>query len=573
MSYSAPLDDILFALRLAAGPGAFEAGGLYADLGDGVAEATLLEAAKFAQERLHPLDKTGDRVGARFSDGAVTTAPGWREAYAQWVEGGWNALAASPRYGGLGLPELLNVACTEIWHGANTAFALCPLLGQGAIQAMEAHADDALNDIYLPKIIRGEWCATMNLTEPQAGSDLALLRMRAQKAEDGSYRLFGQKIFITYGEHDLAENIVHLVLARLPGAPEGTHGITLFLAPKFLPDAEGRFTGRNDLRCAGIEHKLGIHGSPTCTMAYGEAEGATAFLVGEENRGLACMFTMMNSARLAVGLQGVALAARATQAALDYARERRQGRGPNGREAAAIIEHPDVARMALTMMALTGAARAICFETAVSTDQARRETDPAREAEARERAGLLTPLAKAFSTDIANEVASLGVQIFGGTGFIEESGAPQLMRDARIAAIYEGTNGIQAIDLVSRKLKLSNGAALQREIEDMRVLSKTAKLEGAAALREAVAAFEEASAFLQQAEPREALAGATPYLRLFALARGGTLLAKGAATGDAKQRAIAEFFCANLAVAALGLARVVTGGARSTLEADAALGA
>jgi alkylation response protein AidB-like acyl-CoA dehydrogenase len=331
--------------------------------------------------------------------------------------------------------------------------------------------------------------------------------------------LIGQKIFITYGEHDLSDNIVHLVLARVPDAPPGTRGISLFLAPKFLPDASGGFTRRNDLRCAGIEHKLGVRGSPTCTMVYGDAGGATAFLVGEENKGLACMFTMMNNARLAVGLQGVALAERATQQALAYARERRQGRGANGEAAAPIIEHPDVARMALKMTALTHAARAICYETAVSLDRAKREANPALALQAHERAGLLTPVAKAFSTDIGNEVASLGVQVFGGMGFIEEAGASQLLRDVRIAAIYEGTNGIQAIDLVTRKLKLSGGAALAREIDDMRAIADNTA--DAGAMREAVAAFEAATSYMLGAEPRMALAGATPYLRLFALARGG----------------------------------------------------
>ncbi len=569
MSYHAPLDDMLFALRLAAGDGALGANGLYADLGDGVAEATLAEAAKFAQEQLLPLNRIGDRAGARFFEGAVTTPPGWRDAYAQWIAGGWNSLAAAPEYGGLGLPAILNAACTEIWNAANMAFALCPLLGQGAIEAIEAHASDALKDIYLGRLISGEWTATMNLTEPQAGSDLALLRARAERNDDGSYRLFGQKIFITYGEHDLSDNIVHLVLARLPGAPPGTRGISLFLAPKFLPDASGGFTRRNDLRCAGIEHKLGVNGSPTCTMVYGDAGGATAFLVGEENKGLACMFTMMNNARLAVGLQGVALAERATRQALAYARERRQGRGESGEGAAPIVEHPDVARMCLTMTALTQAARAICYETAVSLDRAKREADPAQASRERERAGLLTPIAKAFSTDIGNEVASLGVQVFGGMGFIEEAGASQLLRDVRIAAIYEGTNGIQAIDLVTRKLKLSGGAALTREIDDMRASAESAAEFGA--LREAVAAFESASRFMESAAPRVALAGATPYLRLFALARGGTLLAKGAASGEPRRIAIARFFADNLAVAAPGLARIVTTGAASTLEGGAAL--
>jgi len=572
MTYRAPLDDLLFALRLAAGEDAFRDGGLYADLAGGVAEQTLREAAKFAETSLHPLDEIGDRVGAKFSDGAVVTAPGWREAYAQWRGGGWNAIQAAPEHGGLGLPVLLNAACTEIWNAANMAFALCPLLGHGAIAALEAHASDALKESYLSKIVSGEWTATMNLTEPQAGSDLALVRTRAERAGEGSYRLFGQKIFITYGEHDLTENIVHLVLARLPDAPPGTHGISLFLAPKFLPDASGAFTRRNDLRCAGVEHKLGIHGSPTCTMVYGDADGAVAFLVGEENRGLACMFTMMNNARLNVGLQGVALAERATQTALAYARERRQGRTAGAKEASAIVAHPDVQRMLLTMAASTAAARAICFETAAALDRAHRGGDEAAGA----RAALLTPVAKAFSTDVGDEAASLGVQVFGGMGYIEETGAARLMRDARICAIYEGTNGIQAIDLVTRKLKLDNGAALRREIDAMRAVLDDAVAKGldSGALRETVDALAGASDYMLDAAPDAALAGATPYLRLFGLAFGGALLMKGALLGrrlgdvEAGRRlALARFFVDHLAIAGPGLAKSVIEGARSVSAA------
>ncbi|MEF3367558.1 acyl-CoA dehydrogenase family protein [Methylocystis sp. 9N] len=574
MTYRAPLDDILFALRLAAGDGAIKPGGIYADLAEGVAEQTLTEAAKFAEGSLLPLDKIGDSVGAAYANGAVTTPPGWREAYAQWKEGGWNAIAAAQDYGGPDLPALLNAGCTEIWNAANMAFALCPLLGHGAIEAIEAHASEELKEAYLHKIVSGEWTATMNLTEPGAGSDLGLMRMRAERAADGSYRLFGQKIFITYGEHDLAPNILHLALARLPDAPAGTRGISLFLAPKFLPDETGAFTRRNDLRCGGIEHKLGIHGSPTCTMIYGDEGGAVAYLVGEENKGLACMFTMMNNARLAVGLQGVALAERATQAALAYARERKQGRAPGAGETSAIVEHPDVARMLLTMASFTAAARAICFETAAAIDRAKRDGDGA----AQERAGLLTPVAKAFSSDIANEATSLAVQVFGGMGYIEETGVAQLLRDARICAIYEGTNGIQAIDLVTRKLRATDGAALKREMEDMRAIAREAD-SSQAALGDAVEALALASDYLIRAEPAAALAGATPYLRLFALARGATLLMKGArrasAEGDAKAAryaALARFFIDNVAVAAPGLARSVCEGAGSVNEAQAALG-
>ena len=570
MTYRAPLDDILFAARLAAGASAFEAGGLFADLGDGLLVATLNEAAKFAEERLASCYREGDRIGARLDGDAVTTPPGWKEAYADWVKGGWNALKAEPEYGGLGLPRLLNAACTEIWQGANAAFAICPLLSQSAMEALERAASDELKKSFLARIVSGEWCATMNLTEPQAGSDLALIRTKAEPKADGSYRLFGQKIFITYGEHDLTENIVHLVLARLPDAPRGTQGISLFLAPKMLADDTGRLTRRNDLRCTGIEHKLGIKGSPTCTMAYGDEGGAVAYIVGAPNEGLATMFAMMNDARLAVGLQGVGVAERATQQALAYARERRQGRSPEGEAPARILAHPDVQRMALTMTALTHAARAICYETAVSLDRARRESDPVRASEAQQRADLLTPVAKAYSTDIADEAASLGLQIFGGIGYIEETGVAQALRDARIAPIYEGTNGIQAIDLVTRKLQRT-GAALAREIADMRAIATEARLDGANALTDAVADFERASAFLREAPLGLALAGATPYLRLFALARGGTLLAKGATEGCARRAAIARFFARNLAVASSGLAREVIDGGGATLEAESAL--
>lgn len=578
MTYRAPIDDILFQLRLAAGEEAFADGGLLADLGEGVLEHTVTEAAKFAETTLAPLNQIGDRVGARFEDGDVVTAPGWREAYALWRSGGWNALAADPDDGGMGLPALLNVACTEIWNGANMAFALCPLLSHGAIDAIGAHANAMLKEVYLRRIVSGEWTATMNLTEPQAGTDLALLRSRAERTGDGAYRIFGQKIFITYGDHDLVSNIVHLVLARLPDAPAGTRGISLFVVPKFLPDANGAFTRRNDVKCAGLEHKLGIHGSPTCIMSFGEAGGAMGFLVGEENRGLACMFTMMNNARLAVGVQGVAQAAHATQHALAYARERKQGRAPGAEKISSIIEHPDVMRMLLTMTSLTAAARAICFETAVSLDRAKRENSPEAARMAEARASLLTPVAKAFSSDIANEVASLGVQVFGGMGYIEETGAAQFMRDARICAIYEGTNGVQAMDLVTRKLPLFDGAVFHQEIADMRTLAQASACAPVGAAVEACAA---AGDFLLQAtrnDPVRALAGATPYLRLFALARGATLLDKGArvasatsAAHAARWTALAGFFAENIAVDAPGLAQQIMTGGDAVMQGRAAL--
>ncbi len=595
MSYRAPLADMLFTMRHAARLDEGVTQGIYADLADGAAEALLAEAAKFAENRLAPLNRAGDLHGAKLADGVVTTAPGWKEAYAQWVEGGWNAVTAAPDYGGMGLPHLINAACTEMWNAANMAFSLCPLLGFGAIDAVEAHASEELKAIYLAKMVSGEWTATMNLTEPSAGSDLNAMRSRAERQADGSYRIFGQKIFITYGEHDLTENIVHLVLARLPDAPAGTRGISLFLVPKFLVNADGSVGARNDVKCAGVEHKLGIHASPTCTMVYGDDGGATGWLIGQENKGLACMFTMMNSARLSVGLQGVAISERATQHALAYARERKQGRAPNSTTQGmdAIIHHPDVKRMMMTMRSMTDAARAICYTTAGALDRSHRESDAAARKQAGERNALLTPVAKAFSTDIGNEVTSIGVQTHGGMGFVEETGAAQYMRDARIAGIYEGTNGIQAIDLVTRKLPLSGGATVRAEIADMRGTVETLRgtnapvlAELAAPLGECVEALSRATDFMLNAlghAQADALAGAAPYLRLFGLARGGASLAAIAlaahremADGDkdpahAARIASARFFALNIATGAGGLERSVTQGAASVNETDCLL--
>ncbi len=596
MTYRAPVAEILFSMIHEAGMDPNRKDGIYSDLGDGFAEATLNEAGKFAETVLAPLNFAGDKEGAKFDAGIVTAAPGFANAYRKWTAGGWNAITGPPDYGGTGLPALLNTACIEIWSAANVAFSLCPLLTLGAIEAMESHATGALKEIYLHKLVSGEWTGTMNLTEPQAGSDVGALKMRAERQPDGSYKLFGSKIFITYGEHDMAGNIVHFVLARLPDAPKGTRGISLFLVPKFLVDADGSIGARNDVFCASIEHKLGIHASPTCTMAYGDHGAATGFLIGEENKGLACMFTMMNSARLNVGVQGVAIAEHAFQQALGYARERRQGRAldESADGMSPIVRHPDVLRMLMTMKALTAAARAICFVTAESIDRSRRATGKAERERASERASMLTPVAKAFSTDIANEVASLGIQVHGGMGYIEETGAAQHLRDARIAAIYEGTNGIQAIDLVQRKLSLSQGEIVRSEIADMREVIGAIKQSNAAAfgdmelsLREAVDALACATSFMQEASaarPNEALAGATPYLRLFAIARGGTLLARGALAAHrlssagssdpllAARTAAARFFAENIAPSALSLEREVTRGAGSVLTGAVALG-
>ncbi len=590
MSYRAPVSDIVFTMRHVAGLDRAVADGLYGDLSAELTQAILDEAGRFANDVIAPLNREGDKVGATVKDGVVTTAPGWKEAYKAWTEAGWNALPGPVEFGGQGLPTLLNSACVEMWNSASMAFGIGPVLTHGAIEAIETHASEDLKKRYLEKLVSGEWTATMNLTEPQAGSDLGALRSRAEPVGDGTYKITGQKIFITYGEHDLTDNIIHLVLARLPDAPQGTRGISLFLVPKFLPDGT-----RNDLRCHSLEHKLGIHASPTCTMIFGDNGGAVGWLVGEENRGLNCMFTMMNNARLAVGLQGVAIAERAYQQALAYANERRQGRAIGAAEGMSpIVVHPDIQRTLLTMKAMTAAARAICYMTAEAIDRAHLEQDPALRKKAHERASLLTPVAKAFSTDIGMEVASLGVQVHGGMGFIEETGAAQHYRDARIAPIYEGTNGIQAIDLVTRKLPLSGGETVHAQIASMRavvarLLKESTPAFGATAsrLRDAIESLDRATSYMLKAissnAQGDALAGATPYLRLFGLAQGGAALAEGAlaasalmASGDADPAhagriALCRFFAENIAVGAKGLEDTVLGGAGFLQDATLAL--
>jgi acyl-CoA dehydrogenase len=590
MAYSAPVDDIMHALRNIAGLEAMIASGVLGIDAD-TARAVIEEAGKFGAGVLDPLNARGDRAGCRLVDGKVVTPPGWKEAYRQFAEGGWPALSAPEEWGGQHLPQLIATAAGEIWNGANLAFGLCPLLTLGAVDALEAQGSEHLKRLYLPKMVAGEWSGTMNLTEAHAGSDLGHLQTRAVPQADGTYRLFGTKIFITYGDHELTPNIIHLVLARLPDAPAGTRGISLFLVPKHLVDDHGTILTRNDVVAAGVEEKLGIHASPTCVMKFGEKDGAVGHLVGEENRGLAVMFIMMNAARLAVAVQGVAMAERATQQAVAYAKERRQGRASGDGEAMApIIAHPDIRRSLLTMRALTQAARAICFVTAANADLARRAKDPAQRSAAAERVALLTPVAKAFATDIGCEVASIGIQVHGGTGYIEETGAAQIYRDARILPIYEGTNGIQAIDLVTRKLSLGGGKVVDDYIRELQGLvaevgnsnraqfGRTAERLGAA-----VTALGEATRWMGDAlaaRPDAALAGAAPYLRLFGLAAGGCYLAKGALTaardggaGESRALAIARFFAENLATAAPSLKETVVTGADAVLGEDAALSA
>jgi len=563
--------------------------GFFGDLGMDDVDAVLAEAGRMAGEIIAPLNRVGDTQGTTFKDGVVTTAPGWKEAYRAWCKGGWNGVTAPAEWGGQGLPQVVNAACVEMWNSACMAFALGPLVGMAAVDAFAVHGSDKLKGAYLEKLVSGEWIATMQLTEPNAGSDVGALRTRADRAGDGTYRLKGQKIFITYGEHDLTDNIIHFVLARLPDAPPGTRGISLFLVPKFLLNADGSLGARNDVRAHSVEHKLGIHGSPTCTMIFGDQGGAVGYIIGEENAGMACMFTMMNRARLAVGLQGVGIAERATQQAVAYARERRQGRTPGmpATESAPIIAHPDVKRMLMSMRSLTQAARSICYATAMALDRAERGADKAARHAAHAHASLLTPLAKAFSSDIANEVASLGVQVHGGMGYIEETGAAQLYRDARIAAIYEGTNGIQAIDLVIRKLPLSDGAVVEGYLGELRRIVEAVNATNDPALGWSGVRLEEAVESLTRATrwmlaqldkgTDEALAGATPYLRLFGVAAGGCLLAQQALAAlrlgtDASSRiALARFFAENFSVQAAALERIVVEGAAGVIGADAVL--
>ncbi|TBZ07274.1 acyl-CoA dehydrogenase [Rhizobium leguminosarum] len=586
--YKAPVEEIAFTLKHVAGMGEAISKGLLGDLGEDLVDAILAEAGRFATEEVAPLAEIGDRQGARLEGGEVRLPDGWRDLYRHWIAGGWNGLTAPEAFGGQALPHMLNVAALEMWNSGSMAFALAPTLTMGAIEAVSVHGSAALKDKYLERMVSGEWTGTMNLTEPHAGSDLGVLKARAERRHDGSYRLFGQKIFITWGEHDAADNIIHLVLARLPDAPSGTRGISLFLVPKFLVNDDGSLGPRNDLFCHSLEHKLGIHGSPTCTMIYGDGKfggekGAVGWLVGEENKGLACMFTMMNNARLAVGMQGVAIAEAATQKALAYARERTQGRAPgsSGAGMSPIVEHPDVARMLLTMKALTQGARAISYVCAHAIDMSHRAGDASRHWQ--ERAALLTPIAKSFSTDAGVDVASLGIQVHGGMGFIEETGAARYLRDARIAPIYEGTNGIQAIDLVTRKLPLSGGDQVKGFITELKQIAdgvRCSNLNGfgetAVRLDTAIADLEQATAWLIKTladdKAAEALSGATPYQRLFGLVLTGCYLAKGAlaegADGAGENRiALCRFTAENLLAETAALHDRVVNGAASLAAA------
>jgi alkylation response protein AidB-like acyl-CoA dehydrogenase len=545
MTYTAPLADMRFALREVAGLGKIASLPGYEHATDDTIDAVLEEAAKLAGNGLAPLNRDGDKVGAKLENGVVRTAPGFTGIYKEFVEGGWNSLPFDPEFGGQGMPWLLAATVQEMWQAANMGFGLVLLLNQGAIDAIHHHGSDAQKAAYLPKMISGEWTGTMNLTEPQAGSDLGQLKSRAVRNGD-HYLVSGQKIFITYGEHDLTENIVHLVLARTPDAPAGVRGISLFIVPKFLLGADGKLAARNDLRCVSLEHKLGIHASPTCVMSFGDDGGAVGYLVGEEGRGLSYMFTMMNNARLSVGIQGLAIAERAYQQAVAFAKQRVQSKDDGSPNPApvSIIHHPDVRRMLMSMRAQIEAMRALGYYTAAGIDGALRTPDKEAGRKIQDRVDLLIPIVKAWFTDLGNEIASTGVQIHGGMGFIEETGAAQHLRDARILPIYEGTNGIQARDLVGRKVTKDGGETMLALVAEMRALAtEMTAAPGddlaaiAAGVTAAADALEDATRWVAQsakANLADALAGSVPFLRLAGTALGGWLLARSALVAQHK---------------------------------------
>ena len=552
--YVAPVKDMSFVLNELADLSAVCELPRFEESSPDLVSTIFDEAAKFAGGVLSPLNTVGDLNGAVCSDNAVQETRGFSDAYQQFVEGGWAALPCNPEYGGMGLPESVGVATMEMWTAANMSFSLCPMLGQGAIGAIEAHASDELKNIFLEKMVSGEWTGSMNLTEPQAGSDLAAVSCRAV-AEGSHYRLNGTKIFITWGDHQMTDNIVHLVLARTPDAPEGVKGISLFVVPKFLVNTDGSLGERNDAYAVSVEHKMGIHASPTCVMSFGDNEGAIGYLVGEENKGLVYMFTMMNHARLNVGVQGVALADRAYQLAVSYARERVQGMAVGDTTKGGIIRHPDVRRMLMVMRVLTEASRALCYVAASAFDVAHHGQDEGGRKLANARGELLTPLAKGWATEISQEVTSLGVQVHGGMGFIEETGAAQFMRDARISTIYEGTTGIQANDLIGRKLIRDGGSELQRLVEDIRATQLDVAAEGeemaviAESLAVGASSLEQVASWVishQEANPQLPAAIAVNFLMAAGTIVGGWLLARSALVAKAKMADDESFYGAKI---------------------------
>jgi 3-(methylthio)propanoyl-CoA dehydrogenase len=555
LTYTPPVAEQRFLLRHVVKMDELSGHNAYAEATPDLVDAILEGAGQLAAGEFAPLNRVGDQVGAKWSPDGVTMPQGFKQAYRAYVEGGWGTLAGPNEYGGQGLPMTLATVVLEDLGSANLAFSLCMMLTPGAVEALKHHGTPELQRTWLPKLISGEWNGTMNLTEPQAGSDVGALKTRAVPNGDGSYRIKGQKIFITWGEHDLTDNIVHLVLARTPDAPPGTKGISLFLVPKFRLGADGAPAEFNDARCVSIEHKLGIHASPTCVMSYGDQDDCVGWLIGEEQAGMRAMFTMMNNARLNVGLQGVSIAERATQAAVAYAQQRVQG-SREGRPAR-IVEYPDVRRMLLRMKALTQAARALTYYAAGLTDRA-----SLGDAEAKARVDLLTPLVKAYGTDVGVEVASLGVQVHGGMGFIEETGAAQHYRDARITPIYEGTNGIQAADLVGRKLELRGGRVLEQLLLEMGKDSGEYEK-----LYELIDACDDVAVHLSQASPEDRLAGSYPFLTMLSVAVGGWLMARQLEAAEASdadpdflamKKAAARFYLEQIVPEARGLEAAAT---------------
>ena len=587
--FRSPIADISFSLRHVADLDALAKLDGYEHADPELIDGLLEEAGRFFDEVVAPTNRDGDTVGTKLhDDGSITTAPGFADAYAKLVESGWNGIGFPEEYGGGGFPQLLSTAVQEMTTTANMAFALGPLLSQGAIEAIMHHGDETQREIYLQKLVTGEWTGTMNLTEPHAGSDVGALTSKAEPADDGTWRIFGQKIYITWGEHDIADNIVHLVLARTPGSPPGTKGISLFIVPKFLVNDDGSLGERNDLTCVSIEHKLGIHGSPTCVMQYGDNGGAVGYLLGEEHQGMRCMFTMMNNARLGVGVEGVGIAERAYQQALAYAHERTQGRaiGAEPGTESPIIDHPDVQRMLLDMKSTIAAMRGLTYRNAEALDHAHHGTDEDARMKGEERAALLTPLSKSWCTDMGVELTSIGLQVHGGMGFIEETGAAQHFRDARIAPIYEGTNGIQAIDLAGRKLGLRQGGVVRDHLGE--IADTIAALEGVeglslvkqhlAAALEALTAATDHLLAVSSAGPADMLAGAMAYLNMMAVTTGGQILADGAlaarSLGDAEaedRAVLARFFAANRLAGVPGLLPAVTAGSADLAAARSRL--
>jgi alkylation response protein AidB-like acyl-CoA dehydrogenase len=587
-TYEAPLKDMQFVMRELAGLDQIIALPGWQETDSDTIDSILQEAARFASEVFSPLNQTGDQQGVKWKDGNVITATGFREAYQKYSELGWNRLGFGADYGGHDVPALVTAPVHEMWKSANLAFSACFQLTQGAVEALTLCASDDLKKKYLPNMIDGRWTGTMNLTEPQAGSDLGLVRTRAERQADGTYKLFGQKIFITFGEHDLSENIIHLVLARTPEAPAGVKGISLFVVPKFLVNPDGSLGARNDVQCLSVEHKLGIHGSPTCVLSYGDHGGATGYLVGEENHGIQYMFIMMNLARFSVGLEGVAIAERAYQQALEYAKTRVQGRDlSGGKNSVRIIEHPDVRRMLLLMKSQTEATRSLAYIVGAARDLGTHHPDESQRLRYMAFVDLMTPVVKGWSTEVGIEVASLGIQVHGGMGYIEETGAAQHWRDARITTIYEGTTGIQANDLLGRKIVREGGLTIRGVLNEMRKTDADLEKGGKSlagirrSLSDGVDALSGAVDYIltnYQGDPKKVAVGAVPFLKLLGIVAGGWQLARSAVAATRKladghgdsafyngKITTAQFFAEHVLSTATGLAHAISSGGEAAM--------